>query len=72
MFKSRADVFTVLGSQDEPGLKSYREAARLISSGELDVEPIISHRVNISEIDRAFSIANERIDGAVKVGITFD
>jgi L-iditol 2-dehydrogenase len=72
MFKSRADVFTVLGSQDEPGLKSYREAARLISSGEIDVEPIISHRVNISEIDRAFSIANDRIDGAVKVGITFD
>jgi len=28
--------------------------------------------VNISEIDLAFSIANERIDGAVKVGITFD
>lgn len=72
MFKSRADVFTVLGSQDEPGLTSYSEAARLISSGEIDVEPIISHRVNISEIDRAFRIANERIDGAVKIGITFD
>ena len=72
MFKSRADVFTVLGSQDEPGLTSYREAARLISSGEIDVEPIISHRVNISDIDRAFNIANDRIDGAVKIGITFD
>jgi L-iditol 2-dehydrogenase len=72
MFKSRADVFTVLGSQDEPGLTSYSEAARLISSGEINVEPLISHRVNIAEIDRAFSIANERTDGAVKVGITFD
>ncbi len=72
MFKSRADVFTVLGSQDEPGLTSYSEAAKLISSGEIDVEPIISHRVNISEIDKAFNIANERIDGAVKIGITFD
>ena len=72
MFKSRADVFTVLGSQDEPGLTSYAEAARMISSGEIDVEPIISHRVNISEIDRAFGIANDRVDDAVKIGITFD
>ena len=72
MFKSRADVFTVLGSQDEPGLTSYSEAALLISSGEIDVKPIISHRVNIGEIDRAFEIANERVDGAVKIGITFD
>ncbi len=72
MFKSRANVFTVLGSQDEPNLTSYTQAERLISSGEIDVEPIISHRVNIAEIDRAFSIANERNDGAVKVGITFD
>jgi L-iditol 2-dehydrogenase len=72
MFKIRADAFTVLGSQDEPGLTSYVEAVRLISSGEIDVEPIISHRVNISEIDRAFHIADKRVDGAVKVGITFE
>ena len=72
MFKSRADVFSVLGSQDELGLTSYSEAARLISSGEIDVEPIISHRVNISEIERAFGLANDRVDGAVKIGITFD
>ena len=72
MFKSRASVFTVLGSQDEPGLTSYVEAVRLISSGEIDVEPIISHRINISEIDRAFEIATERVDGAVKIGLTFD
>jgi 2-desacetyl-2-hydroxyethyl bacteriochlorophyllide A dehydrogenase len=71
MFKSRADVFTVLGSQDEPRLTSYLEAAQLISSGEIDVEPIISHRVNISDIDQAFSIAGERVDGAVKIGLTF-
>jgi 2-desacetyl-2-hydroxyethyl bacteriochlorophyllide A dehydrogenase len=72
MFKSRANVFTVLGSQDEPGLTSYKEAARLISSGEIDVEPIISHRISISEIDRAFSIADQRTDAAVKIGITFE
>ena len=72
MFKISADAFTVLGSQDEPGLPSYVEAVRLISSGEIDVEPIISHRINISEIDRAFRIAGERSDGAIKVGITFE
>jgi len=72
MFKSRANAFTVLGSQDEPGLTSYSEAARMISSGEIDVEPIISHRVNISDIDKAFALANDRVDGAVKIGITFD
>ncbi len=72
MFKSRADVFTVLGSQDEPGLASYIEAVRMISSGEMDVEPIISHRIDISEIDIAFDIASKRVDGAVKIGLTFD
>ena len=72
MFKSRANAFTVLGSQDEVGLKSYAEAVRLISSGQIDVAPIISHRVNIADIDRAFEVARERVDGAVKIGITFD
>ena len=72
MFKVRADVFTVLGSQDEPGLSSYVEAVRLISSGEIDVGPIISHRINISEIDRAFEIATNHLDKSVKVSLTFD
>jgi L-idonate 5-dehydrogenase len=72
MFKSRANAFTVLGSQDEKGLKSYIEAVRLISSGQIDVNPIISHRVNIADIDSAFEIARERVDGAVKIGVTFD
>ncbi|MDA1278961.1 MAG: zinc-binding dehydrogenase [Chloroflexi bacterium] len=72
MFRSRADAFTVFGSQDEQGLTSYREAVRLIDSGEIDVAPIISHRVNISEIDRAFETARDRVDRAVKIGITFD
>lgn len=72
MFKVRADVFTVLGSQDEPGLPSYVEAVRLISSGEIDVGPIISHRINISEIDRAFEIATNHLDKSVKVSLTFD
>jgi threonine dehydrogenase-like Zn-dependent dehydrogenase len=72
MFKVRADVFTVLGSQNEPGLTSYVEAVRLISSGEIDVAPIISHRINISDLERAFEIATDRADGAVKIGLTFD
>jgi len=72
MFKSRANAFTVLGSQDEKGLKSYIEAVRLISSGQIDVNPIISHRVNIADIDSAFEVARERVDGAVKIGVTFD
>ena len=72
MFKSRANAFTVLGSQDEKGLKSYVEAVRLISSGQIDVNPIISHRVNIADIDSAFEVARGRVDGAVKIGVTFD
>ena len=72
MFKSRANAFTVLGSQDEKGLKSYVEAVRLINSGQIDVNPIISHRVNIADIDSAFEVARGRVDGAVKIGVTFD
>ncbi|MQG37141.1 MAG: zinc-binding dehydrogenase [SAR202 cluster bacterium] len=72
MFKSRANAFTVLGSQDEVGLKSYAESVRLISQGQIDVKPIISHRVNIADIDWAFQLASERVDGVVKIGVTFD
>ena len=72
MFKSRANAFTVLGSQDEAGLKSYAEAVHLISSGQIDVAPIISHRINIADIDQAFEVARERVDGEFKIGVTFE
>lgn len=71
MFKKRANAYSILGAQIEPGLKTFREALRLISEGEIDMGPIVTHVYGIERIGEAFELAKRRDDGVVKVGITF-
>jgi threonine dehydrogenase-like Zn-dependent dehydrogenase len=70
-FRKRANAFTVLGAQDEPGLKSFAAAVDLITSGQIDVRPVVSHRLPVSEVTEAFLMASHREHGVVKVGLTF-
>ena len=71
MFKKRANAYSILGAQIEPGLKTFREALRLISEGEIDMGPIVTHVFGVECIGEAFDLAKRRDDGVVKVGITF-
>lgn len=71
MFKKRANAYSILGAQIEPGLKTFREALRLISEGEIDMAPIVTHVYDIERIEEAFALAKRRDDGVVKVGVTF-
>lgn len=49
--------------------KNYPEAIRLVSEGELDVSPLLTHTFPLSQISDAFETALARRDGVVKVTI---
>ena len=48
------------------------EILRLIEHGKLDTTPLITHRFPLSEIEEAYRIFENRLDGVVKVAITAD
>lgn len=58
-------------AQGEPGLQSFRLALGMIASRRLDVRPLITHRFPLSAIAEAFSLAETKRDGAVKVLLDF-
>ena len=46
------------------------EILRLIAQGKIDTTPLITHRFPLSEIDEAYRIFENRLDGVIKVAIT--
>ena len=46
------------------------EILRLIEQGKLDTTPLITHRFPLSEIEEAYRIFENRLDGVIKVAIT--
>ena len=46
------------------------EILRLIAQGKIDTTPLITHRVPLSEIEEAYRIFENRLDGVIKVAIT--
>ena len=46
------------------------EILRLIEHGKLDTTPLITHRFPLSEIEEAYRIFENRLDGVIKVAIT--
>ena len=60
-------------TREEIELSSKDENRPLqIQNKDIDVSPIISHRMQITEIDQAFKIATNRDDDAIKIGINFE
>lgn len=48
------------------------EILRLIAEGKIDTTPLITHRFPLSQIDEAYRIFENRLDGVVKIAITND
>ena len=46
------------------------EILRLIAQGKIDTTPLITHRFSLSEIEEAYRIFENRLDGVIKVAIT--
>ncbi|MDD9994307.1 MAG: zinc-binding dehydrogenase [Dehalococcoidia bacterium] len=70
-FRRRLTLNSTFGSQDEPGLPAVHRALDYIAGGEIDMEPIVTHSLPISQIDEAFELAHSREEGVIKVSLTF-
>jgi len=51
---------------------TYPKALELISSGKIDVKPLITHHFELKEVIKAFETARDMTDGAIKVTITIN
>ncbi len=72
LFRKSLTMHAVHGAQDVPGLPEFRAAVDLISNGEIDMSPFVTHSFPIDRVDRAFELADSKADGALKVSLTFD
>jgi L-iditol 2-dehydrogenase len=70
-FRKKLTMHSVHGSQDEPGLPDFHEALDLIVNGKIDMSQFLTHKFHISEIQKAFDLANSKKDGAIKITIDF-
>jgi len=71
-FRKRLRAASTYGAQDEVDAVSFREALELISSGAIDVAPLLSHVFPVELIDEAMHLAHEpHADDALKVSIDF-
>jgi L-iditol 2-dehydrogenase len=70
-FRRQLTAYSAFGAQGEPGLGSFRYAIALIASGAIDVAPLLSHVLPVSEVQEAFHIAHERTGNALKVSVRF-
>jgi L-iditol 2-dehydrogenase len=64
-------AYAISGTQGEPGFGSFRSAVRLIADGAIDVTPLLSHVLPVGEVEKAYQIAHDRTDGALKVSVSF-
>ena len=46
------------------------EILRLIEEGKIDTTPLITHRFPLNEIEKAYEIFENRLDGVIKIAIT--
>lgn len=71
-FRKRVTMMSTYGAQGEAGHASFRESLDLVTSGRIDVAPLISHRLPLERIDETFRIAQAREEGVVKAVVTFE
>jgi threonine dehydrogenase-like Zn-dependent dehydrogenase len=69
-FRRRLTLNSTFGSQDEPGLPAVHRALEYIAGGEIDMDPIVTHSLPISQVDEAFELAHSREEGVIKVSLT--
>jgi len=45
------------------------ETLKLIAEGKINTEPLITHSYPLSEIDKAYALFEQRLDGVIKVAV---
>lgn len=56
---------TIFGSLGSPGV--WSTVVRMVGEGEIDTERIISHRLPLHRLDRAFGLMEQRDPGVIKI-----
>ena len=46
------------------------EILHLIEEGKIDTTPLITHRFKLADIEEAYRIFENRLDGVIKIAIT--
>lgn len=70
-FMKQLQMYSVVGAQAEEDLSSFHKALDWIARGQIDVTQMVSHRLDLEDIDRAMVLAHERDEDALKVTLVF-
>ena len=50
----------------------FDEVLSLIAEGKIDTTPLITHRFALKDIEKAYDIFENKLDGVIKIAITND
>ncbi|MEM7801937.1 MAG: zinc-binding dehydrogenase [Chloroflexota bacterium] len=67
MFRKCLTLKSVVFASREPGHRSTVNAIEMISSGVIDVSPLITHRFPFDQVLDAYALQESRRDGAIKI-----
>lgn len=70
-FMKQLQMYSVVGAQAEEDLSSFHKALDWIARRQIDVSKMVSHRLDLEEIDKAMLLAHERDEDALKVTLNF-
>ena len=71
-FMKQLHMYGVVGAQAEEDLSSFHKALDWIARREIDVTQMVSHRLDLEDIDRGMLLAHERDEDALKVTLNFE
>lgn len=66
-FRKHPTTVSSSRSENEKDYRSFKLGMEMIAQKRIDVSPVISHNVPLTQIDRAYDLALHKKDGAVKV-----
>jgi len=69
LFRKYCYTTTSGGSPFEPGRRSFHAALDLVARGEIDVTPLLTHRLAFEQVIQGYELMRTRADGAIKVVI---
>lgn len=61
------NVTVVMGMGD---LGTMPELVKVIEEGKLDVSPVVTHRMSLDDVIRAYEVFDKRLEGAIKILLT--
>ena len=71
-FMKQLQMYGVVGAQAEEDLSSFHKALDWIARRQIDVTQMVSHCLELEDIDRGMMLAHERDEDALKVTLKFE